>query len=367
MIAYNDLGFYVYNPHRPSLWSFGSVPDNVDAAFEQEDLLANRTDVFPVAGRNNIGIMIMKPFAAGHLVASKSTPPKDTKIRPSSDITASETLRSILSYSEVACVVPGMASVEEVEENVLAVSASISFSKKERSTYEQKLARVKSSLCSRCGDCHSSCSQNLPISWLFRSSYIAQHPPAVEESWDDVEYFSLHQNIESVCASCPSVTCHCPYGIDIRSSLMDIHNFITELRNNGLLVKPSERIESRSPCGRFRAKLLKKIELETVKNESSIGLRIHLENSGELPWLVWNQSKKTDARIIVLHEESLLHTESLHRTVMPLERTFLTVLFSVPRNMESSLINIKLVVPDEAGKEIPVSICSFETNSAKSV
>lgn len=79
MIAYNDLGFYVYGHDRRTMWNFCSrpLPCHIDTKFDPEDLIANKNFIFPLAERHDVGLIIMKPFAAGHLGRSKALPPRD--------------------------------------------------------------------------------------------------------------------------------------------------------------------------------------------------------------------------------------------------------------------------------------------------
>src|SRR5438094_562950 len=68
-----------------------------------EDIPRNKTEIFPLAARHDVGLMIMKPLAGGLLCESKSFPPRAAFTAPPK-LSAAEVLREILRHPEVSCV-----------------------------------------------------------------------------------------------------------------------------------------------------------------------------------------------------------------------------------------------------------------------
>lgn len=62
---------------------------------------------------------------------------------------------------------------------------------------------------------------------------IAAFPSETFETAPEHEYFRLHRGGAAACASCPDVTCHCPYGLDVPGSLVRLHAAMVELRGMG--------------------------------------------------------------------------------------------------------------------------------------
>ncbi len=226
MLAYNSLGFHLlsYHPH---------------ASREYEDIPRNKAEIFPLAARHDVGLMIMKPLAGGLLCESKSFPPRVSFSSAPPKLTAAEVLRAILQHPEVSCVVPGTASVEEAEENARAGHESLVVSSDGGRPMEPIIDEIKATLCSRCGVCDSLCSKHLPVSWLFRDAYITHYPSETFETVDDLRYFTLHPGETAACSTCTDVTCACPYGIDIPASLVKVHAEMRARREQGLLPRRS--------------------------------------------------------------------------------------------------------------------------------
>src|SRR5262249_36544971 len=105
MVAYNVLGFHLLSYNPPPGRHFESLP-------------RNRFELFPLCREQDVGLLVMKPFAGGLLTPSRAFPPRRRVDLP--PVRAADVLRSILAEPAVACVVPGTASVAEAEENARA-------------------------------------------------------------------------------------------------------------------------------------------------------------------------------------------------------------------------------------------------------
>lgn len=277
MIAYNSLGFHLLSFSPPAGRSF-------------ENMTATREQIFPKARARDVGIMVMKPLAGGLLVDSRAFPPRDDLAPAVGKIGASEVLRAILDDPNVTCVMPGTASVEEAEENALAGHAQAPLSPHTRDAIAARVDTLRANLCSRCGECDTSCSQGLRISWLFRAAYVNVLPSETYETWDDVEYFNLHPELSSICATCPSVTCACPYGIDIPASLQRSHAQMLDLASRGLI--RDREFASTAPIGteEFAAKVILCDVARAVETGAPFRGRIYVQNAGLRGWFADDRS-----------------------------------------------------------------------------
>ena len=107
MVSYNPLGFHLlsYYPEPPK------TPENISS---------HKQEIFSLAARHDVALMIMKPLAGGLLCDSKAFPPHADFCPRPRKLGARDILRSMLLNDEICCVFPGTASVEEAEENALS-------------------------------------------------------------------------------------------------------------------------------------------------------------------------------------------------------------------------------------------------------
>ena len=271
MIAYNPLGFHLLSFSPPQGRSF-------------ENMTATKEQIFPAAAARDVGIIVMKPLAGGLLCDSRAFPPRAPLAPETGKVRAGDVLRLILQDPNVACVMPGTASVDEAEENALAGHPEPAPPPQRESAIRSRVEVLRDNLCSRCGECDDSCSQGLRISWLFRAGYVNIQPSETYETWDDVEYFNLHPKLASICATCPNVTCACPYGIDIPNSLQTLHAEMIELADKKL-VRNAEFFDLPSiGTEEFSAKVVLRDIPKRVEPGIPFVGRIYLQNTGSRGW-----------------------------------------------------------------------------------
>jgi predicted aldo/keto reductase-like oxidoreductase len=271
MLAYNVLGFHLlsYHPEPP---------------IQRENLLRNGAELFPLAARYGVGLMVMKPLGGGLLCQGQAFSGRPGS-GPPPDMRAADLLRAILLRPEVSCVVPGTASVAEAEENALAGHSPLRLLASQLENIEREVAKLRASVCSRCGVCDTLCSQLLPVSWLFRDAYINSYPAATFETLDRLQYFHLHPHETAVCSNCTSVTCMCPQGIDIPRSLIQIHEQMLQLREAGVLpLTPAQQKAMGEPPAPFFCRVITQI----VKSDLAVGesstCTLWVQNEGAEVW-----------------------------------------------------------------------------------
>jgi ferredoxin len=73
-----------------------------------------------------------------------------------------------------------------------------------RARLASTVASLRTSLCSRCGKCENTCSQALAIPALFRDAYIWTSRNETSMANAAENYFDLHPQSVSTCATLPS-------------------------------------------------------------------------------------------------------------------------------------------------------------------
>jgi len=273
LLAYNSLGFHAL--------SYFPAPSSGVIA---ETIPRNKTEIFPLARRHGVALMIMKPLAGGLLTPGKAFP---TYMRFSSErepLKAGEILRAMLMDPDITCVVPGTASPEEAEENARAGHGLAPVPSKRLAVLERSTDEMLTSLCRRCGQCDSLCSRDLAVSWLFRDAYVANIRSETFETIDLLQYFHLHPQDGAACASCDDVTCRCPYDIDIPRSLIRIHEQMLRLRDAGLLPETPAQIERQAPRGTWAVKVIGKEVPSAIGVGQTAIVRLWVENAGTRNW-----------------------------------------------------------------------------------
>lgn len=312
MLAYNALGFHLLSYHPTAPRAFENIP-------------RNKSEIFPLARAHDVGLLIMKPLAGGLLCESKAFPRRAQFGATGGELTAGAVLRDILRHPEVASVVPGTASVEEAEEN-----AHAGFAAEERHAHEPiavAIDHVKATICSRCGECDSSCSQHLPISWLFRDAYIVHYPGETFETADQLRYFVLHPSETSICATCPNVTCSCPYGIDIPRSLIEIHDRMLARRAERLLPDSAEALGWHRDTDRFAPVIVSREIPQALAPGQRAVCRLYLQNIGSETW------KARSVTLDVYIDGTRARTVPIRHDVEPGTRTHLVFDIDGPCSM----------------------------------
>jgi glutamate-1-semialdehyde aminotransferase/predicted aldo/keto reductase-like oxidoreductase len=276
MVAYNPLGFHLLSYH----------PTN---GREWEDLPRTRDEILPLARQRDVGVMIMKPLAGGLLCRGQAFPPRGGVVPQAAR--ARDVLRSILTLEGVSCVIPGTAAVVEAEENARAGHGSLSLPATRQTALASQVRALDTALCSRCGQCESSCSQRLPVSWLFRDAYLHLFPSETFETDDSQSYFRFHPAEGATCATCPDQTCSCPSGLDIPLRLAQVHGLMKGLKQGGLASPPPA-----APDGSPARVAHRDFPPGPFQPGEEIVVRLSLQNTGPDPWKAGDGPAETTPR-----------------------------------------------------------------------
>lgn len=349
LLAYNTLGFHAlsYCPEPPA--TFENVP-------------RNKLEIFPLARKHNVSILLMKSLGGGLLCPGKAFPSRVRFSAEQNPLAAGDILRYLLQDPDITAVVPGTASVEEAEENAKAGFVELPINGEQEKKVEAASAEMLQSLCTRCGCCDALCSRKLPVSWLFRDAYISGIGSETFETLDRLQYFHLHPNEASTCGTCDDVTCECPAGLDVKSELTRVHSAMVELKEAGRLPLTPSEIAEQQTRGPWGAKsILADIPATWTRGASQL-CRVWWENAGALKWIPANHWTKYTGLNLVAKIGDAQQTVALRHEVEPDTRTHFTFEMTAPR--EPGCYSLQLFLKS-AGVDIQYSsdedleICSF--------
>ncbi len=170
-------------------------------------------EFIPMAAARDMGVIIMKPLSGGVLVS----PPGREKVDGLDPVVAG-TLRAIAANPHVTTVIPGMVSIEQVDQNYQAIMTANKFNDSARRQLFETIASMKKELrygqlCLGCGYCLP-CSQNIEIPRVFRALYMHQQYPEDQRFMGKELYYTLGMPADA-CAGCGECVARCPAGIDI--------------------------------------------------------------------------------------------------------------------------------------------------------
>lgn len=154
-------------------------------------------DLIRRCAEKNIGFIDMKPLAGGAI--------ED----------ATTALRFISANPDVSVVIPGMATVDEAQQNIAAVLDTTALNAEE----QQKIASIRKQLsgnfCRRCNYC-APCTAGISIpAVLLMEGYYSRYDL---KEWATIRYQAM-QKKASDCVGCGSCETRCPYNLPIRQML----------------------------------------------------------------------------------------------------------------------------------------------------
>ena len=165
-----------------------------------------------LAAQSGIGIVAMKTQAGGY---------KKAKMGGLSPHQAA--LKYVLMDQGVSCAVPGVTTIEQIDE--CAVVMGTSLSKKDLDELKQYQSFLQGRICTLCGGCVGECPYGVSRSDLLRTVMYHdgyQNNRLVEEALEKTE---LLRNIK-LCSECSSCSIVCRKGLDIKAQIKMAQDFI---------------------------------------------------------------------------------------------------------------------------------------------
>jgi glutamate-1-semialdehyde aminotransferase len=228
--------------------------------------------------------MLMKPLAGGLLCSGKAFPGHAWRPGLPAPLPAGDVLRYLLMDDAIACVVPGIASIEEAAENAAAGTGDTRLDAESMARVRTRVDNLSRVLCSRCGKCDDLCSKGLPISFIFRAAYHYLYPTAPFGISSTLQYFRLVPSDDAPCSPCTERSCQCPSDIDIPKELTSIHQKMVELRGQGLVPFKDTKAEDWNTGRSYSCKVLSQEIPSRIIPGECVTIRLQLRNTGTRPW-----------------------------------------------------------------------------------
>jgi hypothetical protein len=158
-----------------------------------------------LAAKSGIGIVAMKTQAGGY---------RKEKMGGLSPHQAA--LKYVLADQNVSAAVPGVTTVEEIEECAAVMGSS--FSKGEVNELKQYHAYLQGRICTMCGGCTGECPHEVPYHDLLR---VVMYHDGYQNDLLAKKVFSETEAIQSFekCSECSSCSVVCRRGLDIRGQI----------------------------------------------------------------------------------------------------------------------------------------------------
>ena len=154
-------------------------------------------DLFRQAHDSGLGILVMKPFAGGAIMNKPLA------------------LRSILENPAVSVVIPGVDSIEQLEENVALASPWQALNDDERAVLQAEAEELGSHFCRRCRYClPCAVGIDIPMVFLMEGYYSRYHLT----DWVQERYAGFDKKAKD-CIECGLCESRCPYHLPIRDML----------------------------------------------------------------------------------------------------------------------------------------------------
>jgi predicted aldo/keto reductase-like oxidoreductase len=168
-------------------------------------------DAIAKAEQAGIGLVAMKVMAGGARRANRST--LGILQRDGAMLSA---LKWVLKNPHIHTTIPSMTDMEQLEENLKAMSEK--FTEADRKTLTAHLDRIRPVQCRMCGHCEGACPKGLPVAdemrFLMYAEGYGQFPLARER------YLELPEELRAVrCSDCSSCAVQCKFGLKVPERL----------------------------------------------------------------------------------------------------------------------------------------------------
>ncbi len=165
------------------------------------------------AARSGLGIVAMKTQAGGY---------KKAKMEGLSPHQAA--LRYVLMDQNVSCAVPGVTTIEQIEECAAVMGTSLS--KRNVNELKQYQSFLRGRICTMCGGCAGECPYGVWRSDLLRAVMYYdgyENDALFRESLQLITSQDIHR-----CSECPSCSVICRRGLNIKAQIKMVQEFVVQ-------------------------------------------------------------------------------------------------------------------------------------------
>jgi predicted aldo/keto reductase-like oxidoreductase len=196
----------------PALVTKG-VTDVIQVAYNFT-MAADLTEAINAARKAGVGIIGMKVMAGGGGGGrGRGGAPAAAPRKPGAMLAA---LKWALSNSSVDCTVPSMTDMDQLDENLKAMSQS--FSDADKQILAAHLEFMGPLYCRGCGSCEGTCAKGLPVADVLR--YVMYADDYGQFALGREQFKQLPAHLAAVrCDECPVCTVNCPNGVRVTKRL----------------------------------------------------------------------------------------------------------------------------------------------------
>jgi predicted aldo/keto reductase-like oxidoreductase len=204
-------------------WDFCQIQYN----YSNENYQAGKTGLKAAAARN-MPVMIMEPLLGGRLAAG--LPKEAVRLFAKSDPSVSPAawgLRWLWNQNEVTCVLSGMNSVSQMEDNLRSADSACSLTNAELAVYEEVIALFNKSHKINCTGCNycMPCPQGINIPGCFaayNTSFAQNFTTGMQQFFTSAAMVSNKPRGPRLCIECGKCEGHCPQHLPIRRALKQV-------------------------------------------------------------------------------------------------------------------------------------------------
>lgn len=192
------IGHIGITAHSTAVFEKALEFDWVETVMFPYNIVENQGDeLIRRCAEKNVGFIAMKPLAGGAI--------EDAELA----------LRYVCSNPDMTVVIPGMAELTELENNIAACENTAPFSEEETRKLEKVKKQLGTDFCRRCNYC-APCTVGIDIPSVFLFSGYLQRYQLAE--WGKSRYSTLKVKA-SACIECGECEPRCPYHLPIREKL----------------------------------------------------------------------------------------------------------------------------------------------------
>jgi predicted aldo/keto reductase-like oxidoreductase len=204
-------------------WEFCQIQYN----YSNENYQAGKEGLKAAAAKG-IPVMIMEPLLGGKLAAG--LPPEAGALFTKADPSVTPSARAFFwlwDQSEVTCVLSGMSTAIQMEENIRAACLSHHLSEAERAVYAEAVALFNKAYKIQCTGCNycMPCPKGINIPGCFaayNTSFAQGFVMGMQQFLTSTAVFGRNPHSPRLCVKCGKCESHCPQHVPIRDALKKV-------------------------------------------------------------------------------------------------------------------------------------------------